>query len=61
MDELKALLRAREPLYAQAELVMDTSKLSLEEIVERIAQRFGPSVARKAGRVRRRQPPSSPA
>jgi shikimate kinase len=39
-DELTALLRAREPLYSQAELVADTSKHSADEVVEMIAQRF---------------------
>jgi len=39
-DELRALLRAREPLYSQAELVADTSKLSVEEVVAMIAQRI---------------------
>jgi XRE family aerobic/anaerobic benzoate catabolism transcriptional regulator len=39
-DELKALLRAREPLYSQAELVADTSKHSPEEVAEMIAQRW---------------------
>lgn len=52
MDELKALLRAREPLYAQAELVMDTSKLPLEEIVERIVKRFGPATKPTRARIR---------
>lgn len=42
MDELKALLRTREPLYSQAELVADTSKHSVGEIVAMIAERFGP-------------------
>jgi XRE family aerobic/anaerobic benzoate catabolism transcriptional regulator len=39
-DELKALLRAREPLYSQAELVADTSKHSPEEVAEMIAQKW---------------------
>jgi XRE family aerobic/anaerobic benzoate catabolism transcriptional regulator len=43
-DELKALLRAREPLYSQAELVADTSKHSVEEVAERITQRFQPEL-----------------
>ena len=53
MEELKALLRAREPLYSQTELVMDTSKHTLEEIVERIAHRFGQSVTPKRDARRR--------
>jgi XRE family aerobic/anaerobic benzoate catabolism transcriptional regulator len=43
-DELKALLRAREPLYAQAELVADTSKHSVDEVAEMITQRFQPEL-----------------
>src|SRR3990167_926376 len=53
MEELQALLRAREPLYSQTELVMDTSKHTLEEIVERIAHRFGQSVTPKRDARRR--------
>lgn len=36
MNELRALLTAREPLYQQAETVVDTSKRSPEAIVERV-------------------------
>ena len=35
MSELKSLLRARRPLYAQADHVIDTSSVSLEDAVER--------------------------
>jgi XRE family aerobic/anaerobic benzoate catabolism transcriptional regulator len=38
-DELKALLRAREPLYSQAELAADTSRHSIDEVVEMIVQK----------------------
>lgn len=41
MEELKALLRSREPLYAQAEIVMDTSKHTPEESVALIAKAWG--------------------
>ena len=37
-DELRALLRSREPLYAQAELPVDTSKLGIDGSVEEIAR-----------------------
>ena len=37
-DELRALLRAREPLYAQAELAVDTSALGVPGAVARIAR-----------------------
>ena len=39
-DELTALLRAREPLYSQAELVADTSKHSADEVVAMIAEKW---------------------
>ena len=38
-EELRALLKAREPLYAQAELSVDTSRLGIEGAVEEIARR----------------------
>jgi len=43
-DDLKELLRAREPLYSQAELIADTSKYSIDEVVEMIAGSWGQSV-----------------
>ena len=42
-DELTALLRAREPLYSQAELVADTSRHSPDEVAELIAEKWGES------------------
>jgi len=36
MEELEALLRTREPDYAQCELTVDTSALELDEVVRRI-------------------------
>ncbi len=39
-DELAALLKAREPLYAQAELAVDTSRLGINGAVEEIARRL---------------------
>ena len=38
-EELRALLKAREPLYAQAELAVDTSRLGVEGSVAEIARR----------------------
>jgi hypothetical protein len=35
---LRALLKAREPLYAQAELAVDTSRLGIAGAVEAIAR-----------------------
>ena len=40
-DELRALLRSREPLYAQAELAVDTSKLGVDRAVDEIARVIG--------------------
>lgn len=37
-EELRALLEAREPLYAQAALSVDTSRLGVQRAVEQIAQ-----------------------
>ena len=39
-EELRALLKSREPLYAQAELAVDTSKLGISGTVEEIARRL---------------------
>lgn len=36
MSELQALLRARKPLYAQAEHIVDTSAMSIEDATRRI-------------------------
>src|SRR2546430_2261955 len=38
-EELRALLKAREPLYAQAELAVDTSRLGIDGAVEEIARK----------------------
>ena len=39
-EELRALLKAREPLYAQAELAVDTSRLGIAGTVDEIARRL---------------------
>ena len=39
-EELRALLKAREPLYAQAELAVDTSKLGVAGSVDEIARQL---------------------
>jgi XRE family aerobic/anaerobic benzoate catabolism transcriptional regulator len=39
--ELRALLKAREPLYAQADLAVDTSKLGVQGAVAAIARTLG--------------------
>jgi XRE family aerobic/anaerobic benzoate catabolism transcriptional regulator len=41
LEELKALLAEREPLYARCELQIDTGKLDLERTVATLAARFG--------------------
>jgi len=40
MDELRALLKAREPLYAQSEIVVDTSHHTIPESVALILKRL---------------------
>ncbi len=45
MTELKTLLRERRPLYAMAEAAIDTTSMSLEDAVERVAQ-----IARRASK-----------
>ena len=44
-EELRALLKAREPLYAQAELAVDTSRTGVEGAVEEIARKISGSTA----------------
>jgi XRE family aerobic/anaerobic benzoate catabolism transcriptional regulator len=39
-EELKALLRAREPLYGQAEITVDTSKLGVQGSVAALQDRL---------------------
>src|SRR5207248_11173699 len=49
-EELRALLKAREPLYAQAEMKVDTSALGLEGTVEELFGRLrGKSASAAAG------------
>jgi len=51
-DELRALLKVREPLYAQAEMAVDTSRLGVPGAVREVLQRLtGPH---KASAARRR-------
>jgi XRE family aerobic/anaerobic benzoate catabolism transcriptional regulator len=38
-EELRALLKSREPLYSQAELAVDTSRLGIDGAVEEIARK----------------------
>src|SRR3990172_8629801 len=55
MDELKAMLKSREPLYAQAEMTMDTSKYSPEESVSLILKALADSLQREEAGVPARQ------
>jgi XRE family aerobic/anaerobic benzoate catabolism transcriptional regulator len=40
-EELRALLKAREPLYAQAEISVDTSRLGTDGTVEALMEKLG--------------------
>ena len=47
-SELRALLAAREPLYATAHHVIDTSGRSIEDVVELLDQTVGPVLGKEA-------------
>jgi len=52
MSELKDLLEARRPLYGQAGLTIDTSRLGIDAAVQRIARRVtGARAARRPARA----------
>jgi XRE family aerobic/anaerobic benzoate catabolism transcriptional regulator len=46
MDEMRALLKAREPLYAQADMTIDTSHHTIDESVDLILKRLEASARR---------------
>jgi XRE family aerobic/anaerobic benzoate catabolism transcriptional regulator len=48
MDELRVILRAREPLYAQADLVVDTTRLPVSAVVDEIVRRISTARAGSA-------------
>lgn len=48
MAELRAVLAARAPLYARADHAIDTSRISVAEVVEEILRRVSPRLARPA-------------
>ena len=48
MQELRALLAAREPLYSQAQITCDTRGIGLEAVTRRLASTLGP-VRRRGG------------
>ena len=54
-DELRALLKVREPLYAQAEIAVDTSRLGVPGAVREVVQRL--TSPHKASAARRRAHP----
>ena len=49
MEELEELLRSREPLYAQASAVVDTSTLTVADAVERLMAALGAAAAPPPG------------
>jgi XRE family aerobic/anaerobic benzoate catabolism transcriptional regulator len=54
MAELRRLLARREPLYAQATITVDTSRLTVDRAVRAIEERLArPRAARARGRARR--------
>jgi XRE family aerobic/anaerobic benzoate catabolism transcriptional regulator len=48
-SELRALLQAREPLYAQASVTVDTSRLGLEGAIKEVARRVSKTLATSPG------------
>ena len=46
LSRIRTLLAQRERAYAQADLVIDTSHLSMDEVVERIWERISPCLCR---------------
>jgi XRE family aerobic/anaerobic benzoate catabolism transcriptional regulator len=48
-SELRALLQAREPLYAQASVTVDTSRLGLEGAIKEVARRVSKALATSPG------------
>lgn len=58
-DELRALLKVREPLYAQADVTIDTSRVGVQGAVRELVQRLWPQHKRNngAGTVRRKTQP----
>jgi XRE family aerobic/anaerobic benzoate catabolism transcriptional regulator len=51
MDDLKAMLKSREPLYSQAEVVVDTSRHSPEESVSLVAHALERAVEQEGRRA----------
>jgi XRE family aerobic/anaerobic benzoate catabolism transcriptional regulator len=55
-DELRALLKVREPLYAQAEMAVDTSRVgvpgAVREVLQRLTGQHKPSAARRKAHPR---------
>lgn len=48
MDELRTILRSREPLYARAAAVLDTAGLGVDEAAERLIAMVSPVLCRDA-------------
>jgi XRE family aerobic/anaerobic benzoate catabolism transcriptional regulator len=51
MDDLKAMLKSREPLYSQAEVVVDTSRHSPDESVSLVAHALERAVEQEGRRA----------
>ena len=50
MQELRAILTSREPLYARARVTVDTSGIAVEAAVERLVEAITPAGERKTAR-----------
>ena len=48
MQELRALLRARERLYAEADAMVDTSQLEVKAVVDAVARKLNRALATPA-------------
>ena len=57
-DELKALLKTRQPLYAQSEMVVDTSHHSIDESIDLIVKRLHMENRREPDDAARRRKPA---
>jgi XRE family aerobic/anaerobic benzoate catabolism transcriptional regulator len=55
MDELRTLLKSREPLYGQAELIVDTSRHTVEVCVDLIVKRLQAESRRDGNRAGHRE------
>ncbi len=47
IERIRTLIEQRAPAYAQADIAVDTSSLSIDAVAERIANQVGPMLARQ--------------